>query len=746
MRSLVVAAAVAAVALPSPAAAGPTRYPVVRRPVRAGCTLPDARPPPAQRTFVSPAVDAAIDALLPRFKDPNLGRLFANSLPNALDTTVYRHTGPDDTFIVTGDIDAMWLRDSTNQVLPYLRFVGSDPALRDLIVGLIARQARSVLLDPYANAFQLDDLHGQGPHADEDSSYRTAFAGTTVSAYTPSIFERKWEVDSLANVLQLSFAYWNATGDTAPFANATWLGAVATILQTYADQQADTEQEDAAGGPAYTFQRTATNPTDTLQQGRGMPVKYTGLIKSAFRGSDGERARAREHGVGGGGVGWLRQVATFKWSHCAVLPLTLECPPAPSPPVSPTDPALTSADATTFSYSVPENAFASVQLRNAAVMLRALGQAGLATQADAIASTVEAGLAAHAIINHSVAGRVWAFELVRGKPICAGSRQGSGVVNVETCVRVALGGGGGVLTSYKCRYTFFPITPPPPITCRTASATRSSWTTPTSRRCWRCRTTVRALTHPGAERVTHADACGYSQHAPAHTAPIRPAHPPTRAGFANASDPLYLATRAGVLSGASNPFYFNGTAGAGIGGPHNGPYVRSRRDGWRGARPCVLRLAPTIAQLYRCPFPLVQFVWPMALIAQAWTAQSDAEIESCVREACGRAAAWRRGAIASTRASPELHAASFSLTAFSTTPPCFLGACSLLTTLVGASACTGLTHESFDKNSFFSYTRPWCVRTPAVAARAGLTQGSQRDCGAAAHRACSTLLHRRVRP
>lgn len=95
----------------------------------------------------------------------------------------------------------MWLRDSANQVWPYIPLAQQDAALASLLVGLVGRQARSVLLDPFANAFQLDAIHGDGPHMD-DSTSRPSFAGTTIPAMTASIFERKYETDSLANFLR----------------------------------------------------------------------------------------------------------------------------------------------------------------------------------------------------------------------------------------------------------------------------------------------------------------------------------------------------------------------------------------------------------------------------------------------------------------------------------------------------------------------------------------------------------------
>jgi hypothetical protein len=230
------------------------------------CAMPQMRPERWTRTYSAPAVDAAIKTLEPRFRDHNLGRLFANTLPNALDSTVIHQQGENsliggkyDTFIVTGDIDAMWQRDSTNQAKPYLRFLkqqrGNDTTLTDFFRGLIARQAHNTLLDPYANAFQRSP--DQTESNDDDTKrvgHSTAgylaaveagrsYTGDEIDAMIPGIYERKYELDSLANVLDLAAKYYDASGgDLVPF-DGKWLQAVDMIMRVMTEQQKSSEQQ-----------------------------------------------------------------------------------------------------------------------------------------------------------------------------------------------------------------------------------------------------------------------------------------------------------------------------------------------------------------------------------------------------------------------------------------------------------------------------------------------------------------------
>lgn len=227
------------------------------------------RPPLAKRNFTSKAVEDAIVQFKSKVKDQELGWLFENCFPNTLDTTVF-HTqknGVADTYVITGDIDAMWLRDSCAQVWPYLPFLKKDEKLRQLIAGVISRQAHCVLEDPYANAFYKDDT--------KVSEWKT-----DQTDMKPGIHERKWEIDSLCYPIRLAHRYWKETGDNKPF-NEEWKKSIELILKTFKQQQRKNDR-----GP-YHFQRQTEKPTDTLpMNGYGFPVKPTGLICSMFRPSD----------------------------------------------------------------------------------------------------------------------------------------------------------------------------------------------------------------------------------------------------------------------------------------------------------------------------------------------------------------------------------------------------------------------------------------------------------------------------
>jgi uncharacterized protein len=231
--------------------------------------FPVVRTPEDKRKFKSRAVERTIETIRARIGNKELAWMFENCFPNTLDTTVDFQIvdGRPDTYLVTGDISAMWLRDSAAQVWPYLPLMKNDSNLQQLVAGVINRQTRCILKDPYANGFYKDD--------------------STVSRWKddltdikPGVHERKWELDSLCYPIRLGYHYWKTSSDRSPF-DASWRQAILSTLQTLREQQRKT------GPGPYRFQRRTAVPSDSLTGGGyGPPAKPVGLIFSMFRPSD----------------------------------------------------------------------------------------------------------------------------------------------------------------------------------------------------------------------------------------------------------------------------------------------------------------------------------------------------------------------------------------------------------------------------------------------------------------------------
>jgi meiotically up-regulated gene 157 (Mug157) protein len=174
---------------------------------------------------------------------------------------------PDGTvFVLTGDIPAMWLRDSTTQLTPYLHFAADHPGLADLLVAINRRQLDDIAHDPYANAFNAE-ANGAGHQEDITDS-------------SPRIWERKYEIDSLCYPLRLASDIHSATGRTDHL-DARFVDGVRRVLDLWRTEQ---HHEERSG---YRFERHDAPLTDTLvREGRGSLTASTGMSWSAFRPSD----------------------------------------------------------------------------------------------------------------------------------------------------------------------------------------------------------------------------------------------------------------------------------------------------------------------------------------------------------------------------------------------------------------------------------------------------------------------------
>jgi uncharacterized protein len=219
------------------------------------------RPEVEERSFRNDFIEHIIEDICEAITDQDLLKMFYKCFPNTLDTTVSVEIDEDsipDTFVVTGDIPAMWLRDSTNQVWPYLRFINDDKDLQNLFWGLINRQANCIVKDPYANAFEKD--YG--------------------------IWERKYELDSLCSFLRLSAGYFEKTKDLSPF-NGKWLHAVNKIVETMHLEQCTLNKDNQELLYHFTTKSGHLHPAIRLK-GYGYPGRRCGLSRSVFRPSDDE--------------------------------------------------------------------------------------------------------------------------------------------------------------------------------------------------------------------------------------------------------------------------------------------------------------------------------------------------------------------------------------------------------------------------------------------------------------------------
>ncbi len=212
------------------------------------------------------SVQRMIATVSEQFPTGRIAEIFANCYGDTIDRT-FKREKDGTSFVITGDIPAMWLRDSVCQIRPYLLLCGEDDDLADMTEGLIKKQFQCIQLDPYANAFN-ETANGMGFQNDKTDM-------------KPYLWERKYEIDSLCFPIQLSYLFWKNSGRTSHFTKQ-WKATVQKVMEIFRTEQ---YHESRSG---YRFERSGCPFTDTLSRdGMGAQVKDgIGLVWSGFRPSD----------------------------------------------------------------------------------------------------------------------------------------------------------------------------------------------------------------------------------------------------------------------------------------------------------------------------------------------------------------------------------------------------------------------------------------------------------------------------
>ncbi|KHN93971.1 DUF1237 domain protein [Metarhizium album ARSEF 1941] len=245
--------------------------------------LPFMRPIEACRTFTSPVVEKVIREMKSRIRDADLARLFENTFPSTLDTTVkYFDPEANLAFIVTGDITAQWLRDTGNQFAHLYRLLPEDDNLRDLVRAVINTEARYISRYPYCGAFQPPPESGLQPTVNDYA------VGVKVNppVDNQTVFECKYELDSLAGFLKISRSYYQNTQDTS-FINDNWENAIRSIFQTIHEQSQSTWSQSWQFVSFFNWTGTPGSLSPAVpNSGNGEPKRANGLVASSHRPSD----------------------------------------------------------------------------------------------------------------------------------------------------------------------------------------------------------------------------------------------------------------------------------------------------------------------------------------------------------------------------------------------------------------------------------------------------------------------------